>query len=155
MEIPKRRKYKDNPYTLEVIDNKNYLKFKDNKNELHIVEISIEVQNVFNASELQDLKQMNEFDNHIEHSSLLESTLHKRAIDISISIEEEVEKKMKNEELYIAISKLSETQKRRIKMYYFEDKTLKEIATIEGCSIKNIHKSITQSIEKLQKFLKK
>lgn len=155
MERPKRRKYKDNPYTLEVIDNKNYLKFKDNKNELHIVEISIEVQNVFNASELQDLKQMNEFDNHIEHSSLLESTLHKRAIDISISIEEEVEKKMKNEELYIAISKLSETQKRRIKMYYFEDKTLKEIATIEGCSIKNIHKSITQSIEKLQKFLKK
>ena len=155
MERPKRRKYKDNPYTLEVIDNKNYLKIKDNKNELHIVEISIEVQNVFNASELQDLKQMNEFDNHIEHSSLLESTLHKRAIDISISIEEEVEKKMKNEELYIAISKLSETQKRRIKMYYFEDKTLKEIATIEGCSIKNIHKSITQSIEKLQKFLKK
>ena len=32
------------------------------------------------------------------------------------------------EELYKAINMLTDTQKRRIKLYYFEDKTLKEIS---------------------------
>ena len=39
-------------------------------------------------------------------------------------------------------------------LYYFENKTLKEIAKIESCSIKNVHKSIEQAIIKIKKNLK-
>lgn len=154
MERPKRRKYRDNPYTLEVIGNKHYIKFKDSTNKIQIIEVSIDIHNVFDLSELHDIKEMNEFDNHIEHSELLESTLHKRAVNNYESVEEEVEKKLRNEELHIAISSLTEAQKRRIKLYYFEDKSLKEIADIEHCSIMSIKESIDTAKEKLKKILK-
>ena len=38
-------------------------------------------------------------------------------------------------------------------MYYFDDMTLKEIAEVEGCSVKNVFKSIEQAKEKLKKFI--
>ena len=45
--------------------------------------------------------------------------------------------------------------KEQMVMYYFEDLTLKEIAEIECCSIKNIHKSIEQGLKNLREKLKK
>lgn len=41
-----------------------------------------------------------------------------------------------------AINKLSYTQRRRIKMYYFDELDLKTIATIEHTSFQMISKSI-------------
>lgn len=154
MERPKRRRYKDNPYRLNCIEGKYFITFKDSNNNIQNVEISLEIHNVFNSSELQDLREMNEFDNHIEHSVLIESTLHKRAIDLVETVEEIVEKKIRDEELYNAIDSLSIIQKRRIKMYYFEDKTLQEIAKIENCSIMSVKESIDTAKEKLKKILK-
>ena len=40
MNRPKRRKSKDNPYTLLVINNKYYVEFKDVKNILNTVEVT-------------------------------------------------------------------------------------------------------------------
>ena len=70
------------------------------------------------------------------------------------NLEEMIEEKIRNEELYKAISTLPEAQKRRIKMYYFEDLTLQEIASIEGCSVKNVYKSIELAKEKIKNILK-
>ncbi len=155
MERPKRRRYKDNPYTLEVKGNKHYIKFKDSTNQIQIIEVSIDVHNVFNTSELHDLKEMNEFDNHIEHSELLESTLHKRAINLNESIEEIVENKIRDEKIKIALSKLSDNQKRRIVKYFFEDKSEYEIAKEENTSQQAVHKSLIQARLKLKEILKK
>ena len=52
------------------------------------------------------------------------------------------------------MSILSNIQKRRIKMYYFDDMTLKEIAKIEKCSIMSVKESIDSGINKLRKNLK-
>ena len=65
-----------------------------------------------------------------------------------------IEEKIRNEELYKAISKLPKVQKRRLKLYYFEDLTLQKIADIEGCSVKNVYKSIELAKEKLKNLLK-
>lgn len=48
-ESPKRRKYKDNPYTLNYIEEKNIytITFKDVKGHLNKVEVSEEVYRVF------------------------------------------------------------------------------------------------------------
>lgn len=59
-----------------------------------------------------------------------------------------------NETLKDAINKLTDVQKRRIKMYYFEDMTLNQIAQIENCSIISVKESIDTAIKKLQKNLK-
>ena len=47
MERPKRRKYRDNPYTLEFKENKYYIRFKDITNNIQIVEVSEEVYKIF------------------------------------------------------------------------------------------------------------
>lgn len=153
-DMPKRRKSKDNPYTLNYFESKYTVKFKDGKNIVHEVEITEKVFKSFDKFELEDISQMHEFERHIEHSELLDSTLNNRAFNKAISVEEEVENKVIAEELKNALDTLSEVQKRRIKMYYFEDLNLREIAEREGCSIKNVHKSIDQGLENLRKILK-
>lgn len=153
---PKRRKSKDNPYEINKnIQTDTYIvKFKDGNKRIHIIEINSTIYNVFNESELIDLSQLNEYDRHIEHLPIDDNLIYYRANNKQQSVEEMIEKKLQSEELYKAISKLSDTQKRRIKMYYFENMTLQEIADIEGCSAKNIFKSIETAKEKLKKYLK-
>lgn len=151
---PIRRKHRDNPYELESGNNTYFVKFIDNKKVYRIVEVSAKVYEAFDMFELDDISQMHEYERHIEHSELFESTLTSKAVNKEISIEDQVEEKLKNEELYKAISVLSDVQKRRIKMYYFENKTLKEIVEIEECSAKNVLKSIELAKSKIKENLK-
>lgn len=152
---PKRRKYNDNPYELKEINNTYIVKFKDSKNIIKIVEVDLNVYKAFDRFELDDLSQLNEYDRHIEHIELDENSIYLKGGYQLPSTESIVEEKLQSEELYLAINSLSEIQKRRIKMYYFEDKSLKEIAEIKKCSIKNVFKSIELAKENLKKKLKK
>ena len=151
---PKRRKHKDNPYEINIIDNKYTVKFKDNKNNINLVEVSVQVYEAFDKFELRDLSELNEYDNHIEHSEIYEETLEKRIINKQELLEDSVIKKDSFEKLHNAINELSDIEKRRIRMYYFEDKTLDEIAEIERTSHQAISKSIHNSLKKLEKLLK-
>ena len=63
---PKRRKFKDNPYTIIEIEisNKYFVTFKDGNGIFNKVEVSKDIYELFNYYELRDLSQMNEYDNH-------------------------------------------------------------------------------------------
>ena len=154
--MPKRRKSKDNPYSLNYNEENNTYKvsFKDGINIFHEIEVSEKIYEAFDKFELEDISQMHKYERHIEHSEIYENTLNNRAVDKPVSLEQEVENKIMVDELKNAINLLSEVQKRRLKMYYFEDMTLKQIADIEGCSPKNIFKSIEQAKENIKKNLK-
>lgn len=54
--------------------------------------------------------------------------------------------------LYEHVNELTEIQRRRMKMYYFQELTLEEIARMEGTSAHSILYSIQQAIKKLKKF---
>lgn len=151
---PKRRKHKDNPYELNIIDSKYIVNFKDNKKEIHCVEVNQQIYEMFDKFELKDLSELNEYDNHIEHSKLYEETLERRIVHKQELIEDVIIRKVTFEKLHVAIQQLSEIEKRRIKMYYFEDKTLEEIAKIENTSHQAISKSLQNSIKKLKNLLK-
>jgi len=152
----KRNKSKDNPYTLSYNETTNsyVVEFKDNKNNTHKVEISEEVYKAFDKFELEDISQIHKYRKHIEHSEVFEETLMHRAINKPISIEEEVEGKLLFEDLRNAINQLSEVQKRRIKMYYFENMNVKEIALIENTTHQAVSKSIRKGIEEIKKNIK-
>ena len=154
--MPKRRKSKDNPYSLNYNEENNTYKvsFKDGINIFHEIEVSEKIYEAFDKFELEDISQMHKYERHIEHSEIYENTLNNRAVDKPVSLEQEVENKIMVDELKNAINLLSEVQKRRLKMYYFEDMTLKQIADIEGCSPKNVFKSIEQAKENIKKNLK-
>ncbi|MBE5820787.1 MAG: sigma-70 family RNA polymerase sigma factor [Clostridiales bacterium] len=161
-ERPKRRKDKDNPYTLEVCEEKNIYKvyFKDGQGLNRSVDITREVYKALDKFELEDISHLHKVDKYVDGRSI-DNTDYTDIILYNLkkcddkSLEEMVEEKLKNEELYKAINLLSEIQKRRLKLYYFEDLTLQEIADIEGCSVKNVFKSIEQAKNKIAKKLKK
>lgn len=153
---PKRRKYRDNPYNINYNESNNtYIVVFNFNNKEEKVNVSKEVYDVFNRSELMDIKQMNERDRHYDNNEITDEYIYRNSVFKNETVEDIVENKILKEELKEAIECLSEKQRRRIKMYFFEDLKLKRIAEIEGCSIKNVYKSIEQAIQILKKNIKK
>lgn len=153
---PKRRKFKDNPYTLDYIENERIyiISFKDAKGIHRRVEVSEKVYKAFDRFELDDLSEMNEYDNHIEHSVIYDNKIERLAINKPLSLEDEIIRNSTFEELKIAIEMLPEIQRRRIKKYYFQDKTEHEIAEEEGTTQPSVHIILERAKENLKKILK-
>lgn len=154
---PKRRKYRDNPYTLNeiTINNKYFISFKDSRGEYNNVEISKEIYELFDYYELRDLSQMNEYDNHIEHSEIYENNLNKRAKEKEISLEDYIIQKYSFIELKKTIDELPVIQRERIKKYYFEEQNEYEIPEEEGISHQAIHIGLDRARKKLKENLEK
>lgn len=151
---PKRRKSNDNPYMLKVINNTYFIIFKDINNKNNEVQVSKEIYEAMDRFELDDLKELNEYDRHIEHSELTDNKLNTRIMNKPLSVEDSVIRKSSYENLMIAINLLPEIQKRRIKKYYFDEKTLKEIAKEEHCTHRAVKFSLDIAIKKLKEILK-
>lgn len=152
----KRNKSKDNPYILSYNETTSsyVVEFKDNKNIIQKIAISDEVYEAFDKFQLEDISQIHKYRKHIEHSEVYEESLYHRAINDSVSIEEEIEEKIIIEELKGIINLLPEIQKRRLKKYYFDDMTLEQIAEEENCTKVAVKYSIDIAIEKISKKIK-
>ncbi len=153
---PKRRKHKDNPYILNYIEEKNIyiIEFKDAEGILQEVEVSEKIYKVFDGFELEDLSELNKYDNHIEHSELYDNTLEKRMMDKPINLDDEIIRRTTFENLRKAINKLPEIQKRRIKKYYFDEKTQQKIADEENVDIRAVQYSLNLALKNLKEILK-
>lgn len=148
---PNRKKDKHNPYTLMIVEGRYYLSFKDERGVMQNIEIDKVLYDLFNRFELEDISYLNRVSRHIEHSELTESSLNDRAFYKEESLEETVSRSMEYEQLHKAISKLPETQKRRLLLYFFGELTYEQIAELEGCTKRAVKFSIDLAIEKLKK----
>lgn len=157
VKLPKRNKSKDNPYTLGFNEKKQTytVEFVDSRKTIHNVEISEKIYQAFNEFELDDISQIHKYQRHIEHSEIYEESLNKRAVNKPMSVEEQVEVLILNEQLKNAISSLPEVQKRRIKKYFFDEMTLEQIARQEHCTKRAVKFSIDIALEKILQNLKK
>lgn len=153
---PKRRKDKYNPYKLAYFkdEGKYIIQLRHNKTINYSIEVSKEIYNVFNSFELEDKSQMNKYERHIENSIITDITLYNKCINKMHSIEDIVISNLENEKLYKAILKLPKIQSRRIKMYFFDELTQREIAITEKTSIRAIQYSISIGLKNLKKLLK-
>ena len=151
-----RNKDKYNPYTLDIDEKTNtyIVEFKDVKNIIHRVEVSEKVYEAFDRFELEDISQIHKIKKHIERNEIYEETLFHKSINTSVSVEDEVESKLLNQDLKNAISDLNDVQKRRIQKYFFENKTYEEIANEENCSKVAVKYSIDIALEKISKKIK-
>lgn len=154
MERPKRRKCNDNTYMLKQNDNHYYIVFKDSQNIIRKIEVIKKVYDLFDQFELDDLKEMNEFDRHIEHKELTDENIYSKGVNNAEDIDDFIIRKSTYEELINAINKLSSTQRRRIKLYYFDELNEYEIASLEKTSQQAINKSLNQARKNLKEFLK-
>ena len=66
------------------------------------------------------------------------------------SIENIVERKILISKIFEIIESLPIVQQRRIKMYYIDELSLKEIAKIEKCSFQAVNKSINLALKKIK-----
>ena len=120
---------------------KYYSCFRDVKRKNQRVEIREDIVQAYIEASKVARKFKNEFSRHIEHSELTEHTLNNRMLFKQESIEDLIIRKTSLEDLRKAINMLPEVQRRRIKLYYFDELTEKEIAKLENVSQKNISKS--------------
>lgn len=151
---PKRRKDKYNPYHLyKTQEGTFHLRFRDGEGTLQDLKISEELYQQFDRFELDDLSYLNVVDRHYEQSEQTEASINARAFSTPESLEDEVIGKMENECLHRAIAELSEVQRRRLILYYFEGLTYEQIAQREGCTISPVKNSIDRALEKLEKIL--
>lgn len=109
----------------------------------------------FNKFELEDISQMNEYDRHLEHSEVDENTLYQKSVSSEQPLEEYFDKAQDAENLHMAISKLPDVQKRRLKKYYFEDITFEEISHEEGCTYQCVQRSVYRAVTKIKNILEK
>ncbi|MFI3327416.1 MAG: sigma-70 family RNA polymerase sigma factor [Clostridia bacterium] len=89
---------------------------------------------------------------HNEYSDVSEQAINKRSLNKPMPLEEQVEKTIEIEKLHEAMVLLSDVQKRRMKMYYFENLTFEQIGEIENCSKKRIQKSVSLASKKIKKY---
>lgn len=154
---PKRRKSKDNPYNIFSVDKdtdqaRYFVEFVDGSGHYQQEEISRELFELMNDFELEDLSYLNEVDRHYEQSEQTEEELNQRALIPPKPLEEELLENLDREQIRRAVARLSDSQQRRILLYYFNEMTLEEIAEIEKCSSPAIYYSIINSLKKIKKF---
>ena len=103
---PKRRKYRDNPYILSYCEEKKLyiVTFKDVAGKINKIEVQEEVYKALDRFELDDIKEMNEYDRHIEHSEIYEDNLCVRAMDKPTGLEDYIIQKSTFEDLKKAIN---------------------------------------------------
>ena len=155
---PKRRKDRDNPYTIFTIGlntgkPRYFLSFKDITGTHHCMEIVRELFEALDQFELDDISFMNEVDRHYEQSEQTEASLARRATEQQDTVEETVQQLMDAEALHRAIAQLPETQRRRLVLYYFGNFTYEQIAEMEGCTKRAVKFSVDIAIERLKEIL--
>lgn len=92
---------------------------------------------------------------HLNYTELTEDELQQRVFILPKSLEEEIDTKIRNEQLYKAIEQLPEIQKRRLILYYFEKLTLEQISSIEGCSSVAVKYSLDCASKNIKKYFSK
>lgn len=141
---PRRAKAKDNPYTIYTTGSdtghpKYILEFTDGQKRRQRLEIDQAIYELFDRFELEDKRFLNEVDRHYEHIDLTEAEIEHRVLLY--------------EELHKRIAQLTETQQRRLALYYFHGLTYEQIAAAEGCRYQAVRDSVRSAIQKLKNFM--
>ena len=126
--LPKRRRKKDNPYTLlfEPESNKYYVLFKNSRGILNKVEVSNIIFNAFNRFELDDISELHKVDKHLDMNPLNEEKLYKNEDE---SLDDYIIRKSTYEDLMSAINTLPDIQSSSIHFKY-SNKKFKKIIKI-------------------------
>ena len=148
---PIRRKFKDNPYRWECIEKKQIyiINFMNIKGEVHSVQVNKQIFDVFDESERYENARIKE-----DTTKKIKSEINIENLKDNFSIEEDLINRMTIKELKDSISELPENQKRRVIKYYFEDKTLEEIAKEEHVNKSSIKRAIDNAIKNISKKFK-
>jgi len=136
-------------YTLrtetENSDTRYFVSFTDGKGNTQDTEVSQAVYEEMQSLDRYERKLQRRDERHLEHFSLTENQLHKRAAAPSKSAEDIVFENWQSDRLWDAIDSLPEAQQRRSVMYYVDGMTCAQIAAEEGCAVAVVHRAIKKA----------
>ena len=134
------------------IEKKYYVFFDDGEGNQNQIEITEEQFDLFDSFELEDISCLHK---EAKYRYLIGRDDLTQVIITKHIVNQKGKSPTDNsfENLYEAIEKLSPTQKRRIKMYYFDGYNYREISEMEGCTIRSVELSIKFALKKLKSFL--
>ena len=151
---PKRKKDKQNPYTLSIENGKEYISFHDTEGTYRKIEVTHVLFSQFNDFELEDISYLNTVSRHYEFSELTEQAINERAFLPQEPIEDAVFRKLQYAQLYTEIQTLPDKQRERLILYYFRNYTYAQIAEMEGCTVMPVKRSIDKALAQLAKLMK-
>ena len=79
----------------------------------------------------------------------------KDALTLIIDVYEEIVYEEKKRVMHEAIESLTETQRRRVMLYYCDGKTFREIADMEDAALASVRDSINAAKKRLEKYFEK
>lgn len=145
------------PYTIRatrVAGIKRYLaRFKDGQGNAHESKVTYRVYLDFQRAIREDRNQDRWQERYIELFALSDEELFKRAINKPKSLEDIALDNLSIEQLERAISKLTETQRRRFLLWQ-RGLTYRQISQVEGCAEPSVIRSVSRAKEKIYKMLR-
>ena len=156
---PKRRKAKDNPYTLISVMHesgsiKYYIRFKDVEGREQSVEVDKDLYDVFDRFELDDISQLHKIEKYgtVSFKSNIED-LSETALNNQRFIPGQ--ESFQFEDLYQAIGELTKKQRRYLELHFFSGYTCREIAKMEDCSFQNVANSLKAALRVLRDIMQR
>lgn len=114
------------------------------------VEVSTSVKELLEQSDRQIRSQRRQDRRYLDFTPLTDEVLEISLLGVFEDTADLLERMERNARLHEAIGKLTEVQRRRLRLYYFEGLTYSRIAKLEGVS----HRAVIYSIEQALKQLK-
>lgn len=114
------------------------------------VEVSTSVKELLEQSDRQIRSQRRQDRRYLDFTPLTDEVLEISLLGAYEDTADLLERMERNAQLHKAIGKLTEVQRRRLSLYYFEGLTYSQIAKLEGVS----HRAVIYSIEQALKQLK-
>lgn len=128
------------------------IKYKTaNGNEI-CVEVSTPVKELLEQSNRQIQSQRRQDRRHLDFSVHTDEDLDSSLLPAYEDTADLLERIERDARLHKAISKLTEVQQRRLRLYFFEGLTYSQIARIEGVYYRSVIDSIKQAIKRLGKL---
>lgn len=148
---PIRRKFIDNPYTLSSSKNDDLyiISFIDSNGIVQNVKVDKEVYDLFDENEKFENARFKEYNDHI-----LSGQYNDEIISKATSIEDEILNNLIVDDIRKVIRSLPTIQKKRIYKYFFQNKTLEQIAKEEKCTKRAVKFSIDIALKKISKEFK-
>lgn len=97
------------------------------------------------AQEMRDLR-------HVTRDGYTEGETEDLAFDTGESLEDMIIRRLELETLQKAMQSLTDVQKKRLQLYFFEGMTIREIAEKEGINRNAVWKSLQATIARLKEF---
>lgn len=114
------------------------------------VEVSTSVKELLEQSDRQIRSQRRQDRRYLDFTPLTDEVLEISLLGVYEDTADLLERMERNARLHKAVGKLTEVQRRRLSLYYFEGLTYSQIAKLEGVS----HRAVIYSIEQALKQLK-